>query len=126
MGAGYLLDTNVVIDFSSQKLPSKSSLKVSGIIDKTPRISIITKIELFSVPNMSANIVDFVREALVIQLEEGVVEKTIDLRRKYRIKLPDAIIAATALIYNLILVTHNIRDFQNIKRLKLVDSYLLA
>jgi predicted nucleic acid-binding protein len=126
MGTGYLLDTNVILDLSSQKLPLKSKAKVVGIVDKSPKISVITKIELFSLPNVPAYIVDFAREALVISLEETIVEKTIDLRKRYHIKLPDAIIAATALVYNLTLITHNMRDFQNIKRLKLVDSYLLA
>jgi predicted nucleic acid-binding protein len=124
MGTGYLLANNVVIDYSSQKLPSKPHLKLSKVIDKTPTISIISKIELLSLPNTPKDIIDFVREALVISLEENIIDKTIDLRKKYRIKLPDAIIVATALIYNLTLVTHNIRDFQSIKRLNVVDSHL--
>jgi hypothetical protein len=92
---------------------------------KLPLYQLISKIELLSLPDTPKDIIDFVREALVISLEESIIDRTIDLRKKYRIKLPDAIIAATALIYNLTLVTHNILDFKNIKRLNLVDSYLL-
>ena len=35
---------------------------IVGIVDKTPKISVITKIELFSLPNVPAYIVDFARE----------------------------------------------------------------
>jgi len=126
MGTGYLLDTNVVVDFSSNKLPSKPHLKLSQIIDKAPKISIISKIELLSLPKPSKDIVDFTREALVISLQDDIINKTIDLRKKYRIKLPDAVIAATAIVFNLTLVTHNTADFKNIKGLKLVDSYLFS
>jgi len=126
MGTGYLLDTNVVVDFSSNKLPSKPHLKLSQIIDKAPKISIISKIELLSLPKPSKDIVDFTREALVISLQDDIINKTIDLRKKYRIKFPDAVIAATAIVFNLTLVTHNTADFKNIKGLKLVDSYLFS
>ena len=84
MGTGYLLDTNVVIDYSSQKLPSKSHLKLSKVIDKTPTISIISKIELLSLPSASKDIIDFTREATVILLQEDIIEKTIDLRKNYK------------------------------------------
>ncbi|MBK8704770.1 MAG: PIN domain-containing protein [Saprospiraceae bacterium] len=45
----------------------------------------------------------------VLSLTDDVVQK---LRKQYKIKLPDAIIAATALVYDLTLVTRNISDFQ--------------
>jgi predicted nucleic acid-binding protein len=101
-------------------------LKISGIIDNEAKISVISKIELLSLPNASREIVEFTNVAVVILLEENVIEKTIELRKKYRIKLPDAVIAATTLIYHLTLITHNIRDFKSISRLKLVDSYLFV
>ena len=63
---------------------------------------------------------------MVISLQDDIINKTIDLRKKYRIKLPDAVIAATAIVFNLTLVTHNTADFKNIKGLKLVDSYLFS
>jgi predicted nucleic acid-binding protein len=48
-------------------------------------------------------------------------EKVIELRRTNNIKLPDAIIAATALVSNLVLWTHNTSDFANIPDLQLLD-----
>jgi predicted nucleic acid-binding protein len=51
------------------------------------------------------------------------VNKTIQLRQKQKIKLPDAIIAATALVNGLALVSNNTKDFKNIPDLELVNPY---
>ena len=126
MGTKYLLDTNTVIDFSAQKLPDKANKKLSFIIDSSPQISIINKIELLSFSNVSRQTVLFTEHALIIPLDDNIVAKTINIRKQYKIKLPDAIIAATALAFNLTLVTHNIVDFKNIKGLKLIDSYVIG
>jgi predicted nucleic acid-binding protein len=53
------------------------------------------------------------------------VQKTIQLRKVHKINLPDAIIAATALSYDLTLITRNIKDFQNVAGLVCLDSYQL-
>ncbi|MBS1751893.1 MAG: hypothetical protein JST63_18485 [Bacteroidetes bacterium] len=45
------------------------------------------------------------------------------MRKTYNIKLPDAIIAATALSYELILITRNTIDFKNINNLKLINPW---
>jgi len=49
----------------------------------------------------------------VYYLDDDIAEETIVIRQKYKIKMPDAVIAATALINNLTLVTANSRDFEN-------------
>jgi len=123
MGTGYLLDTNTVIDFSSKKLPQSADKQLASIIDGAPQISIINKIELLCVATVPPQIVMFIEAASIIYLDEAIAEKTIDLRRKYKIKLPDAVIAATAIINDLILVSHNTSDFRKINELKLIDSH---
>ena len=45
------------------------------------------------------------------------------MRRKYKMKLPDAVIAATALHFSLILVTNNTKDFKNIKGVEVINPY---
>jgi predicted nucleic acid-binding protein len=125
MGTGYLLDTNTVIDFSSNKLPDSAHKKLALIIDDTPQISIINKIELLSFIDAPAQIVMFVDAASIIHLDETIVDKTIYLRKKYKTKLPDAVIAATAIVKDLILITHNISDFRKIEELRLADSHLM-
>ena len=52
-----------------------------------------------------------------------IVAKTIQLRQKQKIKLPDAVIAATALVDGLKLISRNTKDFKNIKGLEIVNPY---
>ena len=125
MGTDYLIDTNVVIDFSEGRLPASARAFLSQIIDDQPCISVITKMELLGFSAVSQPIIDFVEEAVVIALTDDIVAKTIDLRKKHKIKLPDAIIAATALVQGATILSHNTRDFQNIKSLTCIDSHTL-
>ncbi len=126
MGSGYLLDTNVIIDFSALKLPEKAYNQLSAIIDSFPQISIINKIELLSISEVPEQILAFVDEAIVIKLDDDIVSKTIEVRRKYKLKLPDAVIAATAIVMKLQLITRNITDFKGIKGLKLIDPHTMG
>lgn len=57
----------------------------------------------------------------VLGVSFEVIERAIQLRRRRSMGLADAMIAATALIHQLPLVTHNIRDFQWISELELID-----
>ena len=123
MGTRYLLDTNVLLDFMGKKLPEKSRLFLSKIIDNEINISTINKIELLGFTSVQQIIIDFVSFADVYPIDDEIIEKTIDLRKKYKIKLPDAIIAATAIVNDFTLITHNIKDFQKISDLQLIDSY---
>ena len=52
-----------------------------------------------------------------------IAERTISIRKSLRIKVPDAIIAATALEYSLQLVSRNEEDFAQIQDLKLVNPF---
>ncbi|MEX8548693.1 MAG: type II toxin-antitoxin system VapC family toxin [Mucilaginibacter sp.] len=126
MGQKYLIDTNPVIDFFNRRLPVKGEVFMKTI---EPEISVITQIELLSNKNIPLEeweqIQGFISVASVYALENNIVQQTILLRQKYKIKTPDAIIAATALVYNLILISRNITDFKDISRLKLVDPYNL-
>ncbi len=58
-------------------------------------------------------------------LDEIVIDATINLTQLYKIKTPDAIIAATALAYNLTLISRNINDFKNIIGLKVINPHSL-
>ena len=46
MGKGYLMDTNAIIDYMAEKLPSEGLNFMDDIINKAPIISVITQIEL--------------------------------------------------------------------------------
>ena len=69
---------------------------------------------------------NFIDDSLVIELEQAVKNKTADIRKQYKIKLPDAIIAATALVNNLTLLTRNTKDFENINGLKIINPWIYS
>lgn len=85
----------------------------------------ISKIEVLSYdPGKGDNyevLVEFFEAANILDLTDSVVRKNIEIRQKNRIKLPDAVIAATAIVNNLVLVTRNVRDFQKIDDLILIN-----
>ena len=66
---------------------------------------------------------NFIALADVIEINKAIIDQTIFLRQVYRIKLPDAIIAATAIAHNFVLISRNKKDFENIKGLELLNPY---
>jgi predicted nucleic acid-binding protein len=120
----HLIDSNVVIDYLAEKLSQPGLSFVSQVIDSLPQVSIITKMEVLGYnapPDSEALIKNFINDVLVIHLTEEIINQTIALRKGYRIKLPDAIIAATAIVFDLTLVTRNVSDFKMIDGLNLVN-----
>ena len=88
--------------------------------------SVINQIELlgFNGSERELRILkDLLKAISILPLNDTVVARTIALRREVKIKLPDAIIAATTLVHNLSLVTRNIKDFGKINNQRLVDPY---
>jgi len=63
--------------------------------------------------------------ARIIPLELRVSTKTIELKQQRRIKLPDAVIAATALLHDYILLTRNVDDFKSIDGLEIINPWEL-
>lgn len=124
----YLIDTNAVIDYLGKKFPVSGMDFMNGVVDVVPNVSVITKIEVlgFNAPVEHYQLLTgFMNDAIVFDLTANIVETTIDIRRRYKIKLPDAIIAATALVYDLMLVTRNANDFKNIQGVQVVDPHNL-
>ena len=107
------------------KLQAHAKASLSNIIDTEINLSIINKIELLSFSIQDPKLVDFINNANIYPLDDKIVDITIEIRRKSKIKLPDAVIAATALVYDLTLISRNIEDFKNIPNLKLINSHKL-
>lgn len=105
------------------RLPHKSKLFIAKIIDNEPNLSVINKIELLSFSEIKPLLNNFIEQSNILPLHDEIANKTILIRRQNKIKLPDAIIAATALIHNLILVTRNTVDFKNIPELQLINPW---
>ena len=124
----YLIDTNALIDYLGKRLPDTGMDFMNTIIDAIPNVSVITKIEVlgFNAPDKHYQLlVQFMNDASVLELSNKVVDESINIRKNHKIKLPDAIIAATALVNNLVVISRNVSDFKNIKNLQLIDPHNL-
>ena len=116
----YLFDTNVLI-YHTKGIKEISALLIAIIDQKSFNISIITKIEFLGwdkhTPEGFEKCKKLSEIANIYYVNQQVADKAIEIRRKRKIKLADAVIAATALINNLRLVMRNIDDFENIEEL---------
>ena len=116
-GIEYVADTNAIVYL----LLGKDCMK--PFFQKKLSISIITMMELLSFPRLTndeeAIIREYLKECNIIDINFDICERTILLRRNYKIKLPDAIVAATSMIYNAPLITADVGFFR-LEGLKLV------
>ena len=121
----YLIDTNAVIDYLGGKLSAGGMAFMDAIMNEIPNVSVITKIEVlgFNASKEHYTILsNFISDAIVFDLTDEVVNVCIALRKVYRAKLPDAIIAATALVNDFTLITRNVSDFKNIQGLRIYNT----
>lgn len=66
---------------------------------------------------------EFFRIVEVLPISQTVLDRAVTLRQIRRMSLGDAIIAATALVYDRTLVTRNIEDFQWITELSILNPF---
>ncbi len=104
-----LFDTNILIDYLNGVPAARKELDLY----ESCAISIVTWMEVMSggEPEVEAATRAFLNRFTVIPIEDGIAERAVKLRRERRLKLPDAVILATALEAGLLLVTRNTRDF---------------
>lgn len=106
---GALFDTNILIDNLNAVQQAREEI---GRFENRA-ISIITWMEVMV--GAKADLVEPTRHFLggfrVIQVDDEIANRAVDLQRRHRIKLPDAIIWATAQITGRLLVTRNTNDF---------------
>ena len=123
----YLIDTNVAIEYIGEALQEKALTMLDGIIDEQYYISVINKIELLGFSDITENeelkFQELINAADILDLDENIVNSTIEVRKKYKIKLPDAIIAATALKNELTIITRNAKDFNKIEGLAVLNPH---
>lgn len=107
---GELLDSNIVIDFLNGVDAAKSVLaEVTN-----PRISVVTWIEVLAgaiTPEDETQARMLLEDFETLALSGAVAERTVEVRRHQRLKLPDAVIRATSLVHEMVLVTRNTKDF---------------
>ena len=122
-GHKLLFDSNIIIYLSKGELKLQSFTRENDL----PFLSVISYMEVMSYSFKSKKeqtfIDNFCSDSNLIHLENPIIERGIELRKNYHIKLPDAIIAATALVNKFTLVTRNISDFKNISGLQLLNPF---
>lgn len=121
-----ILDTNIVI-YACQ--PGGEWL-APWTTHPDAAIASITRIEALGFAGILAEeeaaILDFIHSSLIYALDDEVIEQAIHLRQHKKMKLGDAIIAATAVAYAIPLVTRNEDDFKNIAGLDLRNPFTIA
>ncbi len=122
-GDKIFLDTNAFIYFFEGRN------KITALVVHTPTLyfSPITEIELLSAPHLSLREREQIKEFLAlcgrVDLSEKIIAQTIAIRQQYRFKVPDAIIAASAVALNIPLVSADVA-FQKISGLVLISDIL--
>ncbi len=116
----YLLDTNILIYHTQGESVIRGFLE--EICSKNGfNISIITKIEFLGWDKHTSDGLEkckrLILNTTVFPVNNDVANKAIKIRQGKNIKLPDAVIAATALLNNLTLATRNVADFQAVEDL---------
>ena len=121
----YLIDTNILIYFLQGDKVAVSFLK--KILDDELCISLINKIEVLSFPDLSKDeekeINKFLLNFATLNIDDIIAEETIKIRKKYKLKLGDALICATSIMHDTILVSRNEKDFIKVKGLKFLNPY---
>ncbi len=105
-----LFDTNILIDYLNGSESSQKELASY----RHRLISIVTWMEMLAGSRNAeeADVIEmFLRDFRVVDLTRGVAREAVEIRRTHRMKLPDAVIWASARAESVLLVTRNIKDF---------------
>lgn len=120
-----LLDTNVLIYHLRQALTLQLTQQLGDALKAQQAfISVITRIEMLAWKGHSEQSLrqttDLIEQLPEYGLSEPVIAQAIHIRKAFALKLPDAVIAATAMTHGLQLVTANEIDFKRVDGLSLV------
>lgn len=123
-------DTNITVYYLQQQFSvSAEKFMDELLIEYQPAISVISEIELLCWKSHSEKdeiiLRSFIQDAIVIELETSIKLKTAEIRKSTKLKLPDAIIAATAIEFDLILLTSNVSDFNKIPSLNFINPFIV-
>lgn len=117
----YTLDTNAIIYYLNDDPDAVATLRGVFAQDSPIYVSTVTELELFAYPNLSRDEESLIESLLatisIIPLDSNVARLAALVRRHYRVKVPDSIIAATAMFTGSALLSRNTRDFRKIANL---------
>ncbi len=120
----YTLDTNAIIYYL--KDDANAVFLFRDIFNKNIPIyvSAITEVELFGFPGLNKyeaeNIDLFLETVTIIPVDSRLARIAGSLRRSHKLKIPDSVIAATALLTGTTLITRNSHDFKHIPNLPIM------
>ncbi len=121
----YIFDSNLIIEHLNGAEQATAFILEHA---SSAYISAVTKIEVlgFAFPTKKAESAaeELIDAMEMIGLSNKIIEQTIRLRKIMRIKTPDAIIAATALQHQLVLVTRNTDDFKDVEGLTYINPFV--
>lgn len=116
-GIDFLADTNFLIHIH------QGNKIVEPFLDFSFATSFITEIELLGVFSINKTqrvaMENLLKDCYIVEMRNDIKDLSIKLKQKYKIKIPDAIIAASSIVYETPLVTSD-ADFKNLKELSLV------
>ena len=123
--APLLLDTNVLIYHLNLALSPQVTQQLGEALKaQQVFISVITRIEMLAwkghTEESMRQTTDLIEQLPEFGLSEPVITQAITIRKTFALKLPDAVIAATAMCHGLQLVTANEADFKRVAGLSLV------
>jgi predicted nucleic acid-binding protein len=110
--ADLLVDTDIFVDH----LRGAHELRPAG---HRLFYSVITRAELFAGTTASDLVVRLLSAFRELPVDRGVAERAGRIRRESGLRLPDALVAGTALVHDLALVTRNRRHFDPVRGLRL-------
>lgn len=122
-----VFDSNILIYHLNDALPTNVLKHVETWIADGAVISVITRIEVLGYPQTTSQLrqaTHLLAYFAEVPLHESITQQTIALRQQYRIRLPDALIAATALDLGFSLVTRNTQDFRVIDGLSILNPFV--
>jgi predicted nucleic acid-binding protein len=122
----YLFDSNILIYHLNGQINQRGGALITEGLAGTGAYSIISKIEILGFNQTAAE--ESQARLLLSRLQEfpltnEIVEQTIQIRKARRLKLPDAAIAATAIVHQLPIVTRNTSDFSAIAGLNCINPF---
>ncbi|MDZ4285045.1 MAG: type II toxin-antitoxin system VapC family toxin, partial [Patescibacteria group bacterium] len=116
----YTVDSNILIYHLNGDEAATTFLAARANARDRLFISAITRIELLAAPALRAGeeklILQLLAQCILIPVDLQVADSAAHIRREYRLRLGDSIIAATALLFNTPLVTHDQR-FKQVREL---------
>ena len=118
----YTFDTNTIIYYLKDDAKAVQTIEEIMASNPTLYISTITELELLSLSSLTSRELKSINSFLpifsILSVDSQIAKIAASVRRNYKLKTPDSIIAATALFTQSTLLTRNVNDFKKVKEIE--------